>query len=336
MKTKWYFFFLTTIAVSAVIYTMLGFQEEEAVDIGVLMIGENRYEKLTGLKAGLDELGFRDREIYYTVKNANDDVERLAKEIGSLLQAEPDIIVTLGGIETLHLKERMDQLDKKIPVVFAGLAAPKELGLIEDYRSPGGLFTGINNYHASISGKRLEMLTSLVPGIEQVHVIYDSKINVSQLSLNETREAAMKLDVPVIPCDASTKECMDSLWQRADKNDALLVLPSFRIESMTDDIVALTLEKQIPSMGLYDFEAEKGLLASYGASFYSQGYQASRFVSLILQGNEPGDLPVELPDGIRFVINQQTKDALGVSYNQEILYIADLIHPGVQPGGRKR
>lgn len=336
MKTKWYFFFLTTIAVSAVIYTMVGFQEDESVEIGVLMIGENRYEKFAGLKAGLDELGFKDREIYYTVKNANDDEARLAKQIDSLLEAEPDLIVTLGGIETLHLKEKMDQQNKEIPVVFAGLAAPKELGLIEDYRTPGGLYTGINNYHASISGKRLEMLTSLVPGINKVYVIYDSKIDVSQLSLNETREAAMKLDVPVIPCDASTKQCMDTLWQNADKNDAILVLPSFRIESLTDKIVALTVDKHIPSMGLYDFEAEKGLLASYGASFYSQGYQASRFVSLILQGNKPGDLPVELPDGIRFVINQQTKDSLGVSYNEDLLFIADFIHPDVQPGGRKR
>ena len=133
-----------------------------------------------------------------------------------------------------------------------------------------------------------------------------------------------------------SKQCMDTLWQNADKNDAILVLPSFRIESLTDKIVALTVDKHIPSMGLYDFEAEKGLLASYGASFYSQGYQASRFVSLILQGNKPGDLPVELPDGIRFVINQQTKDSLGVSYNEDLLFIADFIHPDVQPGGRKR
>ena len=88
-------------------------------------------------------------------------------------------------------------------------------------------------------------------------------------------------------------------------------------------------------MGLYDFEAEKGLLASYGASFYSQGYQAARFVSLILQGNKPGDLPVELPDGIRFVINQDTKEELGLSYNQDLLYIADFIHSGAKGGVRK-
>lgn len=335
MKTKWYFFFLTTIAVSAVIYAWLGIQEEESAEIGILMIGENRYEKFTGLQAGLEDLGYSSKEVRYTFMNAKDNEGRLGKQIDQLLSEEPDVIVTLGGIETQRLKEKMDQQNKKIPVVFAGLAAPKELGLIEDYKSPGGLFTGINNYHTSISGKRLELLTSLVPEIERVHVVYDSKVDVSKLSLKETRAAARTLGVPVLPCDASSKECLDTLWENAGAKDAILVLPSFRIESLTDELVELTEEKKIPAMGLYDFEAEKGLLATYGASFHSQGYQASRFVSLILQGNKPADLPVELPDGIRFVINQQTKDSLGVTYNQDLLYIADLIHPDVQGGGKR-
>ena len=335
MKTKWYFFFLTTIAVSAVIYAWLGIQEEESAEIGILMIGENRYEKFTGLQAGLEDLGYSSKEVRYTFMNAKDNEGRLGKQIDQLLSEEPDVIVTLGGIETQRLKEKMDQQNKKIPVVFAGLAAPKELGLIEDYKSPGGLFTGINNYHTSISGKRLELLTSLVPEIERVHVVYDSKVDVSKLSLKETRAAARTLGVPVLPCDASSKECLDTLWKNTGAKDAILVLPSFRIESLTDELVELTEEKKIPAMGLYDFEAEKGLLATYGASFHSQGYQASRFVSLILQGNKPADLPVELPDGIRFVINQQTKDSLGVTYNQDLLNIADLIHPDVQGGGKR-
>ncbi|WP_226645435.1 ABC transporter substrate-binding protein [Mesobacillus subterraneus] len=334
MKTKWYFFFLTTVAVSAMIYAFLGVKGEESVEIGVLMIGENRYEKFTGLKEGLKDLGYNTKNIHFTVKNAQDDEELIDRQIHELLSAKPDLIVTLGGIETLLLKEKMEEASIELPVVFAGLAAPKELGLIKDYKSPGGIFTGINNYHASISGKRLEMLTSLVPAVDRVHVIYDSKIDVSLLSLEETRNAARVLDVEIAPCDAS-KDCLDTLWTSVGKREAILVLPSFRIESLTDEIVRLTSEKKIPAMGLYDFEAEKGLLASYGSSFYSQGYQASRFVSLILQGNKPGDLPVELPDGIRFVVNQQTKDALGVSYNQDLLHIADLIHPEVQ-GGSKR
>jgi len=333
VKTKWYFFFLTTVAVSAILYAFPGFKANEPAEIGVLMIGENRLEKFTGLENGLKDLGYSNKEIHFTVKNARDDEELLDKQIEDLLQTAPDLIVTLGAIESQRLKAELDKKKITIPVVFAGLAAPKELGLIKDYKSPGGMFTGINNYHASISGKRLEMLTSLVPNIKKVHVIYDSKIDVSKLSLKETRIAANALGVEIAPCDASSKECMDRLWRTGKQGEAILILPSFRIESLTEDIVKLTEEKKIPAMGLYDFEVKMGLLASYGSSFHSQGYQAARFVSLILQGNKPGELPVELPDGIRFVVNQQTKDALGIRYNEDLLKLAELVHPDVQ-GGR--
>lgn len=70
MKTKWYFFFLTMIAVSAILYAWLGIQEEKSVEIGVLMIGENRYEKFTGLQEGLEDLGYSRQEVQYRVMNA--------------------------------------------------------------------------------------------------------------------------------------------------------------------------------------------------------------------------------------------------------------------------
>ncbi|CAM3983001.1 ABC transporter substrate-binding protein [Mesobacillus zeae] len=326
MKMKWYFFFVTILAVSVLLYGLFEFSDEKTPEIGVLMVGENRYQKFTGLKKGLEDLGFEDKKIHFTVKNAKDDQGRLKRQIKSLLKSEPDIIVTLGGIETIELKKEIDKTNKSIPVVFAGLAAPKELGLIEDYRNPGSLFTGINNYHTSISGKRLEMLKNLVPSIERVFVIYDSTIDTSRLSLEEIQDASGKLKVPVVPSDVSSKDFHSSLETKITKEDAILVMPGFRLESMTDEIAELAKRKRVPAMGIYEYEAEKGLLASYGASFYSQGYQASRFVSLILQGNEPATLPVELPDEMKFVINQETKETLKLTYNEDLLSIADVIH----------
>lgn len=152
MKTKWFLFILTVIAFSAGLYGLVEFnQKTEPIEVGVLIIGENRGQKLAGLKQGLDDLGYKKKELTYIVKNAHDDEAKMKRQIVDLLGRDPDIIVTLGGVESTLLKEEVEREDKRIPVVFAGVAAPKGLGLIEDYRSPGGLFTGINNYHTSIS-----------------------------------------------------------------------------------------------------------------------------------------------------------------------------------------
>jgi putative ABC transport system substrate-binding protein len=85
-------------------------------------------------------------------------------------------------------------------------------------------------------------------------------------------------------------------------------------------------------MGIYEHEVKRGILASYGASLSDQGYQSARFVSLILKGNRPSDLPVELPDSIRFNVNKNQIQSLGLPVNHDLLYIADFTETDKKQG----
>lgn len=293
--------------------------------VGILMIGEERYEKYEGLKDGLVNLGYNLNNFTFIVKNANDDPDLLKKQIDELLAEDLDQIVTLGGIETIELKKAMDANDLSIPVVFAGVAAPKEVGLVKDFHSPGGNFTGINNYHTSLSGKRLEMLNDLVPSIERVLVLFDQEVEVSRLSLGKTIEAGKALGITIIPFNVSDDNYYEKIQRLVKENDALFILPSFRLEIATEEIVKLSKTYRIPVMGLFEHEVASGYLASYGTSFYSQGYQAARFVSSIFQGNSPDELPVELPDSVRFLVNEQVVDELNIALNTELIYFADFV-----------
>ncbi|WHY75383.1 ABC transporter substrate-binding protein [Neobacillus sp. WH10] len=327
MKTKWYFFILIIIIVSVLINNFINHREDSPTKIGVIMMGNSRVEKLTGLKKGMRELGYKEDAIEFDVKNALDNEKTLDKKIDELINEKPALIVTMGGIETLALKEKMEEQKTNIPVVFAGVAAPKELGLIKDYRSPGGFFTGVNNYHTSLSGKRLELLHQLVPTAKRFFVLYDKKNKVSVLSLENTIDAAKSLALPIIPVNVSDPKFTEFLSGNIQQDDALLMVPGFRMESLTEKIAKIIKENKIPAMGVYGNEVEEGILASYGSSFEEQGYQAARYVSRILQGNSPADLPVELPDTIHFFINTKVKDELGIELNSEITNLAEFIKP---------
>jgi putative tryptophan/tyrosine transport system substrate-binding protein len=327
MKTKWYFFILTIVIVSVLINNYISHRESPPIKVGVIMMGESRMEKLSGLKKGLKELGYKENAIEFDVKNAKDNENALKEKIDELINEKPDLIVTLGGVETLTLKEKMEKQNRKIPVVFAGVAAPKEIGLIKDYRSPGGLFTGINNYQTSLTGKRLELLHNLVPSAKRFFVLYDKENKVSMLSLENTMVAAERLSLKLVPVNVSDQEFVVFLSRNLQKNDALLMLPGFRIESLTYELAKITREYKIPAMGIYGNEVEEGILASYGSSFEDQGHQAARYVSRIIQGNSPADLPVELPDTIHFFLNTKVKDELGININSEITNLAEFINP---------
>lgn len=325
MKLKWFVFFLCIIVVSSITYSFFGEKESTTTKIGVLMVGESRYEKFFGLSKGLQDIGFKETELQFIVKNAHENADKLPVLINSLLNEDPGIIVTLGGIETVRLKTELEKKNIHIPVVFAGVAAPKEVGLIDDFRQPGGMFTGINNYHTIISGKRLELFTELVPNIKRVFVIYDETIDLSLLSLAETRKAAQKLKIEIIPIDMNDPNYKNKIEQNSQMGDGLLILPSYKIEARTEELVEITKENKLPSMALYQHEVENGFLAGHGASFYEQGYQAARYVSAIIQGNSPSEMPVELPDEIRFMVNKEVSDQLGITLNSDWLFNAEIV-----------
>lgn len=332
MKTKWYLFFLTVFTATIVIYQCLTIENKPNYKVGVVSAGESRNEKYTGLREGLADLGYTETDFTFTVKNAQDDPKHLNEQIEELLKEDLDLIVALGGIEAIELKKKMESSNLQIPVVFAGVASPKEIGIIDDYQAPGGNFTGINNYHTSLSGKRLEMFHDLIPSIERVFALYDQQIVASRLSLEETIKAGERLAIDVIPIDASTPTYKTQLEQMVTKNDALLILPSYLTESLTDEIVQVSKRNELPVMGIYEHEVESGYLASYGMSFFDQGYQAARFVSSIIQGNSPKHLPVEMPDTLSFLVNKQVVDQFEIEVNNNLMYIAELIHADEEEG----
>lgn len=333
MKIKWPLLIVIFILLAVFFLKINETPKEAPIKIGVLTVGDIRFEKLKGLKKGLMELGYRQSEFEFRIKNSKEDTDLLKKQANELIKMKPKIIVTLGAIETVELKKIMDEKKVNIPVVFAGVASPKELGIIQDETNPGGMFTGVNNYNSGISAKRIEILRDLLPTIHQVHVLYDENTEISKLSLKETMETAKVLSIPCREWNVAEPFFYENLKKDLKKNDAILVLPGFRIESMADSLASLSNQKKIPLMGIYEFEVRKGFLASYGTSLDDQGYQAARYVSLIMKGNSPAHLPVEYPDQIRFIMNKNVQESLGVPLNPNLLNLAEFIESG--KGSRK-
>lgn len=301
-------------------------REQHNYKIGVLLTGENRLVKLDGMKSGLENLGYNKNSFEYVVKNAEDNINLLDDLAGELLQMDLHLIVTLGGVETQVMERKMLELERYVPTVFVGIAAPYELGLIEEYKSPGSVFTGVNNFHMNLSAKRLEMFSDLIPQMEKVYLLYSGGIEISEMSLMIVRDAAYLLGIEVVEVDLNRTGALKQLEAAITEQDGILTLPSYQVELLADEIASLALNRRVPTMGIYDFEVEAGYLFSYGSRFFDQGYQAARHVSLILQGNEPSHLPVELPDSINFIMNESVRQQLMVDVNPDIRKLAEIYH----------
>jgi len=93
------------------------------------------------------------------------------------------------------------QATSVIPIVFATAGDPVGTGVVESLARPGGNVTGLSSQHPDVSGKRLELLRELVPGLRRLAFLAEPGNPFSALELSEVRTAARTLGLEVMPVE---------------------------------------------------------------------------------------------------------------------------------------
>lgn len=287
---------------------------ESKKTIGVLISSDFRLPKVEGLKDSLIEYQYIEgKTVDYIIKNAKGKKELLPSLAEDLLKEQPDVIFVTGESEALAAQAAVQAT--MIPIVFVGVDSAQKIGLVESNALPGKNITGVENRYLLLSGKRLEYFQRLLPKVKNIAVFYDSRVTLAQSTLPFLNDVSAKLNLSLqaIPVD-SYEEALQAVNSLNPQTvDGAMFLCSELLESITQEVSAVALEKHIPIMGVSEEQTEKGLLASYGMPYYEQGLQASRLVAKVLRGEDPSLIPVESPAEVEFIVNPETSKKLGLT-----------------------
>lgn len=310
--------------------TGAGRQTETPV-VAVLLSDTVRQPKVDGLKAGLAALGYS--HVQVEVYSAGGDKAALPLLAARMLAARPAVLVAGGGVEAVALHEAAHA--SGMPVVLMGVASTVRTGLVDALVRPGDHMTGVDNQHAELSAKRLELLIKLVPTVRRVLLVYDPTVIPGRHALEVTREAADRLGVTVQTLEAENQEAALAGLQALQPGDfdAAVLLPAAVLESAARPLAAEFERLRLPVAGPLDLEGESGLLAAYGVDMESQGRQSAPFVVKILQGQSPAAIPVETPDNPELVVDLRVARRLGLTLSPVGLAFARTIgaEGGVRP-----
>ncbi len=322
---------LLSLVLAAALFAGCARRDPAPAAIAVLLADDVRLEKVEGLREGLAELGYTPDRVDITVYSARGDRSRLPALAAQAIASGPDVLVAGGGIEadTLHRSD-----NPGLPVVMAGVASPVRWGWIDSYARPGGLMTGVDNQHAELSGKRLELLTKLLPDVRRVLVLYDPQVVPGLHALEVVEEAAARLGVSLGTVEAGDLDgALAGLGAiEPGEYDAALLLPAFVLESGAGAIAAALERLGLPAMGPLDLGPEAGLMAAYGNSNRAQGKQAARFVAKVLSGADPATLPIESIDNPELVVELEVVRRLGITLKPEGMAFAHVRGDEAGPG----
>jgi putative ABC transport system substrate-binding protein len=238
-----------------------------------------------------------------------------------LVALAPDIILAHGDTAVGALL----QVTRTVPVVFPVVGDPVGGGFVDSLAWPGGNVTGFMNFEYSISGKWLELLKEIAPGVTRVAVLRDSAIPTGPAQFGVIQAVSPSLRVEVIPVNvgnAGEIERVVAAFARS-ANGGLIVTGSNLVTLHRDLIITLAVRHKLPAVYYERFFVAAGGLVSYGPDFIDQYRRAAGYVDRILKGEKPADLPVQAPTKYETVLNLKTAKALGLAVPPSVLARAD-------------
>jgi putative tryptophan/tyrosine transport system substrate-binding protein len=245
------------------------------------------------------------------------DIRRYAAE---LVAPAPDVILTSGGSVLAALL----QATRTVPIVFVNVVDPVGTGFVESMSRPGGNATGFIQFEYSLSGKWLELLKQVVPGVTRAAVLRDATTaGIGQFAVIQSVASSVGVEViPVSLRDEGEIERGVTAFARS-QSGGLVVTSSALVLLHRDLIIRLAAGLQLPAVYSRRLYVDAGGLISYGYDILDQFRRAAGYVDRILKGEKPSDLPVQAPTKYELVINLKTAKALGLEVPATLLALAD-------------
>jgi putative ABC transport system substrate-binding protein len=278
---------------------------------------------VSAFRLGLKDAGFIEgQNVTIAYRLAEGELDRLPALAADLVRREVAVIAATGGVAAA---QAAIAATSRIPIVFTNGSDPIKFGLVHDMSRPGRNVTGVSLFAAAPGAERLALMRELVPGGRLFGVLADPTNADAGTKAGDLRSAADALGQPVeivpVRSEAEFDGAVAGLVRRGAA--ALLISSEVLFTSRRDALVALMARYSIPAIYAYAEFAEAGGLMSYGPS-RNDGYrQSGIYVSRILNGEKPGDLPVLQPAKFELVINRKTARALGREVPASLLARAD-------------
>jgi ABC-type uncharacterized transport system substrate-binding protein len=299
-------------------------QPGKVARIGYLTSSGNPFA-LEAFRQGLRGLGYIEgKNVVVEYRSAEGNQRRIPGLVAELVQLKVEVLVSTSQPAI----ERAKQATNIIPIVMLAAFDPVAAGTIDSLARPGGNITGISTLGRELSGKRLELLKEVVPGISLVGVLLDPATRVSSISIKEYETAARELKIPLQPLGVQgPKYDFEGAFQIAAKAhvSALITVRDAVFHRYQKRIADLAINYRLPSMYERSDYVEAGGLVSYSTDDAENYRRAAYYVDRILKGTKPADLPVEQPTKFDFVINLKTAKQIGLTIPPNVLARADRV-----------
>jgi len=274
-------------------------------------------------RAALAERGFAEgTNLTMSFRYGDDDLGKVQGLTDELIRLPVDLIVAQGEA-VLELRK----MNLPVPVVYAYSGDPVTAGLAASLARPNAGMTGLTFLATELNGKRLELLSELVPGIRHVALLANPRYPGEGGERANAQAAAGRIGLDVRYYAARTPDELKAAFAgiSADRMQGVsLFADSFTVQNRVG-IIDFCMRQRLPLMTSWPVFADSGALCTYGPRLVDSYQRLAYYADRVLRGTKPADLPIEQPTTIETIVNLKTAEALGLKVPQSVLVRADRV-----------
>jgi ABC-type uncharacterized transport system substrate-binding protein len=278
---------------------------------------------LAAFRQGLNQTGYVEgRNLTIELRFGEGQYDRLPALAADLVRRQVEVLVTGGGTNVTRVAQAATTT---IPIIFANASDPVQDGIVKSINRPGGNTTGTYVLNTALVPKRLEVLRQLVPNARLVGFLVNPNNSNTGDQIRLAQSAARTMDLELLVLSATTASEIDTafatLMQRSV--DGLVMGNDQFFQVRQDQVIALAARYRLPTIYEWPEFVRAGGLACYSADRVEMFRQMGVYVSRMLNGAKPAELPVMQPTKFELVVNLKTARSLGLKITESFQQLAD-------------
>lgn len=264
-----------------------------------------------GFKKALEDAGL---EVEYDEQNAQNDMSNNTTIASNLVNSDVDLIFA----NSTPSAQAVAGETKDIPVVFTSVTDAVGADLIESMENPGGNITGTIDLHPDAIPNTLKFLKEEL-GAKNIGMVFNAGEQNSRAQVDSVKELLEEMDMKVVEASVSTsaevKQATESLVGLVD---AFYIITDNTVVNALESVISVANDNKLPMMVAEFDSVKRGGLGAYGFEFHDIGYEAGEMaVKILKEGKKPADIPSQHPQNLKFVMNKDAADKMGVTIKEE-------------------
>jgi len=282
---------------------------------------------ITAFEEELRKLGYVDgKNIVIEKRISRPNTSDTALHAAELARMALDLIVAAALPQALEVRKA----NPAMPMVIATCPGMVSNGFAKSLKHPGGIYTGIDELPPGVTAKRLRLLKTAAPKVSRVALLSTTPGRGGhETQVADAEAAAKSLRLTVKTYRATTLNELETALANlaSDGMEGLVNFQGGLSLANRELIVDFAAKNRLPAVYQSAFFVEAGGLMAWAPDQEGQYRMAARYVSKILKGARPGDLPVSYPGRYYLTINRSAARGLGLVLPRPLVAKADRVLP---------